>query len=91
MGRKNGNTSRLTKKRRQKGDIRIVKVGKFTFSVHKKYPKTLISKINRLSRNDKISLYRLAGNLGYTHIKKGKYIERLEQFCGILDLNKSAA
>ena len=91
MGRKNGNTNRLSKKRRQKGDTRIVKVGKFTFTVHKKHPKTLISKINNISANDKISLFRLAGKLGYTHIKKGKYIEKIDQFCGIVDLNKSAA
>lgn len=91
MGRKNGNTNRLSKKRRQKGDTRIVQVGKFTFTVHKKYPNTLISKINRISKNDRISLYRLAGNLGYTHIKKGKYIEKLEQYCGVLDINTCAA
>ena len=47
--------------------------------------------MNRISKNDRISLYRLAGNLGYTHIKKGKYIEKLEQYCGVLDLNTSAA
>lgn len=91
MSRNDGNTNRSSRKRSQKGNTRIVKIGKFSFTVSKKYPNTLISKINRISNHDKISLYRLAGNLGYTHIKKGKYVERLEQFCGILDLNKSAA